>query len=638
MDDTTPTHELNSTHPPRRWLRPLIVGLALLTVLPGALWAAFHCDEFVVMHHVTRFSEGQFRGSGRPGLLWAALLPIMLWDEPSSIVRAARLSTLIPVAATFFGVWSLAQAAREHPNGAPVSLPWAGIAAVALLVTSGNWQAHAFEVRTDTFVAPMTLLAALWLWRTEWTTRRAIALGLLVGAMGLISQKSIYNAAGLGLGWVVYTAVQVANGRVRIIVALRAAALAALAALALIGLWYGGMALLHGGTEFISGQMTSAKKTAFTPGQSLSAKQNALKVAAKQSMLLWGAAGLGVVWSLVQARRRPMGLALTLLLCSLLGTIFFHRGYFLYFIASFEPYAAALGGLALGSLSAVVHRRWGAWAAAILICAVLLPQGVSGWDMYRRVHQVNNTPQIELMNSVSETFPEPVPYWDSIGMIPGYEETTFFGTGLARTWFRRRTGKNGFIERAQQRKPHFYIRNYMTRRRYLQPAERRWLWTHYLPYRPNLYIHGGRMQVSKKHREAKAKLLVDSSYTVWFRGGWTGEATVDGKAVSHGEVVQLEAGPHQLTARAADGKGQLWLMLGEDRTPAAERPKDQVDYSMFVPLRRHRYQQYDDKRNERSDLRTPDHDITIERVNRSKRLARHRSWQRKVDKTDGRPK
>jgi hypothetical protein len=570
-------------------------------------------------------------------MLWAGLLPIMLWEEPAAIVRAARLSTLIPVAATFWLVWALAQQSIQGSDEKPSPLPWAGIAAVCLLVTSGNWQAHAFEIRTDTYVAPLTLLAGLWLWRTDSNTRRALALGAVVGAMGLISQKSVYNAAGLGLGWFFYTAIQVITGRQRLAQALRAAAIAAGAALALIGLWYGTLALLQGSPDFIGAQMVAAKKTAFTPGQSLTTKLKALSIAAEQSVLLWSCAGAGALWALIIARRRPLALAITLLLLTSLGTIFFHRGYFLYFIASFEPYAAALGGVAVGSLCCWLQGRLGKLSAGILLLALLTPQGVIGWDWYQRVHRVDNEPQMDLLRSVREVFPEPVPYWDSIGMVPGYEETTFFGTGLARSWFRKRTGRNGFMDRALVRKPHFYIRNYMTRRRYLRPTERRWLWKHYLPYRPNLYIHGGRMKVSGKPQETKAELLVDSAYTVWFRGGWEGQASVDGVPVEHGQVVTLNAGAHQLAAQKTSGGGQFWLMLGEGRVPATERTRDQVDYSMFVPLRRNRYQQYDDKRNERSDLQTPGHDITIGKVNRKKRLARHRSWQKKVDKKDGSP-
>ena len=78
-------------------------------------------------------------------------------------------------------------------------------------------------------------------------------------------------------------------------------------------------------------------------------------------------------------------------------------------------------------------------------------------------------------------------------------------------------------------------------------------------------------------------------------------------------------------------------MLGRDRIPAAKSPEQHVDYSMFTLLARGRYQQYDDKSNERSDLRTPDHDPTIGRVNQKKRHRRHRRWQAKVDRLDGSP-
>ena len=177
----------------------------------------------------------------------------------------------------------------------------------------------------------------------------------------------------------------------------------------------------------------------------------------------------------------------------------------------------------------------------------------------------------------------------------------------------------------------------MSRRKYLHKTERKWLWTHYLPYRSNIYLHGGRMKVAQNPASMSVELLVDGNYTVWFRGGWKGQASLDGEAITHGQVVQITAGKHKLEGSASEGSGQLWLMLGKDRVPYANRASDQTDYSMFTLLRRARYQQYDDKNGERSDLRTPDHDPTIGRVNRKKRLKRHRKWHQKIDKQDGRP-
>jgi len=625
----------------------LLAILATAALCPLAFTASLQCDEFVVLRHVSDFARGHFRGAGRPGLLWMLMVPATVLTDPVLIAQALRAAAGLASVGTLCVVFALAErpgwgrragaAGGDLEVAAPRGdVPWMGLASVLLLITSMDWHGHAFEIRTDTFVVPLSLVIALWLWRTELSLRRAAAVGALVAVIGLFSQKSIYNAGGLALGWALVVSVGLVQRRVRLGPLLRSVTLASAVAGLGVLLWYGLMALLQSDTGFVAHQLSGAVRTAFTETP-FEDKTEALGVAVALSPLLWGSAAVGLLLAAIGVRGRPQLAAVGVLSLCMLATIFVHRGFFMYYIASFEPYLALLGGAAIGGLCRLLAGRLGTPVAVAVLVLVVGTQAGFARDAYKAMLATNNVPQFTVMRAAREAFPEPVPYWDNIGMMSTYTETTFFGTALGRRWFREATGRNAFIKRAKQRKPQFFIRTYMNRRRYLHSSERRWLWTHFLPYRPNLYLHGGRMKVGETLEKMPVDLHVAGEYTVWFRGGWQGSASVDDEAVQHAQVITLAEGRHNLAAQRTSGSGQLWLLLGRDRRPGTERTRDQVDYSMFGKPDRQRYQQYDDKRKEVSDLRTPDHDPQIGRVNEKKRHRRHRKWHEKIDRKDGRP-
>jgi hypothetical protein len=560
----------------------------------------------------------------------------MVLEDPVRISLAARLTAVIASTATLAGVWHLAQRAgriEARPDSSSDRWPWFGMAGLLLLITSLDWQAHSFEVRTDTYVLPLTLLAMALLWRAEVSWRAAIVIGLLVAATGLFSQKSVYNAGGIGLGWLAMIGIQAWNGRLRLKRQLAAAALALVTALALVALWYAVMALLRQDPGFVAKQIDTATRTAFNPSTSMADKWSNLTDAIGRAPVLWAMAGAGGLWSLGRGRKRPANLAALVLTLTMVGTIFVHRGYWSYFIASFSPYVALLAAVAVGGACRALHARIGAWAALLLLGALVSAQAWPAAEPYRALLATTNEPQFEVIRSIRDAFPEPVPYWDAIGIVAGYEETTFFGTGMSRKLFRKRTGSRGFIKRAQLRKPHFFIRDYMTRERYLRGPERRWLWRHYLPYRHNLYLHGGRIMAWKgQDSEGDIELLVGGSYTAWFYGDWRGDAELDGEPIQHAQQLRLKAGTHTLRARGRTGKGQLWLLLGADREPETRRISEHRDYSLYPHDSRLRYQKYDDSRRETADLLTPPGDPTVSEKSHKKRRQRHRKYLMKREK------
>jgi len=616
-----------------------VVALGALVLAPAAWHAAFHCDETTVLRHLTNFAHGDVGRPGRPGLLWLLLAPLTWLGEPATIARAARLVSLAAATGSLGLCWVLASGARAdaagRDNGAGA---WAGGAAVALLVGSMAWHGHAFEVRTDSFTTPLTLLLAWRLWRDGLTVRDAVGLGLLVAALGLISQKSIYNVTAVSAGYVAFALAAATPFAAR--ERLRTLAVIGVVAVATVALWFAVISVVSGkGADFVGESMASAARTGFAEDRSFAQKTKPLWGAVRFGPALWGFAGLGLVLAVATPRRHPRLVAASVAGLVMLATIFVHRGFFLYYVASIEPLVAVVAGVPVGLALAALSRRVHPGAAAAVALVALL--GVANLAADRRAGflEVSNAQQLQLMRDVREAFPEPVPYWDQIGLVPGYPESTFFGTGTVRSRFRRAGGAQAFVKRAREQKPRFFLHDYMSRDVYLTGSERRWQWRHFLPYRPNLYLAGGRRLATAVLADVASRfeVLAPGPHTVWFFGGWEGEATVDGRSVAHGDVIELGAGRVEFHARPTSGEGQLWVLGGADRVPRITRSDEQVDWAMFPLASRNRYQQYD-RKGKTADLRTQETDPTVDADEDALRQRRHARYQRERDADLGSPR
>jgi hypothetical protein len=602
------------TDPMLRWGR-LAIALGVALMVPPALHAAFHCDEANVFRHITQFGLGDFSAPGRPGLLWLLLTPALGLKEPALVATALRLAAVGASTVTLWAVWRLARRAAD---------PSSALASVLLLATSMSWQAHSFEVRTDTWVLPATLLVMLLLWRGSARWGEAVLIGLLMGAAGLFSQKTIYNAAAIGAGWAALVALRQVPRR------WGPPALAAAVALGCVALWYAFLDRANAGV--VGENLSLAAANAFEDPRPVRTNLLAWGAAANRAPALYLGLIPGGVVAWRRARENGQLAAMAAAAGVMASTIFFHRGFFMYFIASFEPYLAVVSGAGV-----VAFLRWLPGGPerrrAAAVGVALLAIGASAGP-YVDMLRTSNEAQLQLMRDITEVFPEPVPYWDSVGLLPGYPETTLFLTKSNRLRLRERMGPAALLQLAREREPLVFVRDYITRERYLEEAEDVWLWTHFVPYRPNLYVRGGRVRVRAGQEQRATVEVVDAApYTVWFWGGWTGEATVGGQPVRHGEAIELERGEVELVARASSGSGQLWLIHGRDRVPYVEDPADVVDRSIYPMLVRRRFQQYDHVHKD-GDLLTLETDPVLRALpesERERRRASHRAWQQMFD-------
>lgn len=565
--------------------------LGLAAYAPLAWRAAGHCDEYNLLRHVTDFRYGDFAEPGRPGLIFFALVPLLWLGSPEAAFLGGRIVALAAATATSLLAGSLA--GRIGPRGA-------GAAAAGALLVGGNWLAHAVELRTDSFATPLALLALASLVDRPTDVRRGAWVGLVFGVACCVSQKSVYPLAAFHAAAAAAWAARPAGTRRAALPGTLAFLVTAdLVAAAMVLGWYGFMATISGlGLEFVRQNLGAAAGTAFSEGGGLDARYGALAKAARLGPLTYGLAALAAIPLLLRPPAPPGGpasaaglpprarvAAVVAFPLAMLSTIAFHRGFFMYYIAHFEPFLAVVAGVgaaALARRSRAAGMLLGGVALA-LVAAITAPW----YGTYRAVH---NGYQRAIMRTAHALYPEPVPYADGIGMVPGYKMVGFFNTALNRSWQREEDG-GGLVAAWRGAPALFYVYEYMSRERYLTPAERAFVRSHYLPYSDNVLLHGGRVEVpAGGAAEAVVETLAAGAYTVVFRAPFQGWATLDGAPVADGEVVELSRGAHRLGGRQVPGSeaGEVWVLHGRDRRPAVKA----THWSGFPPLGRHRYQSY----------------------------------------------
>jgi len=619
--------------------------LILASVIPLAVLAqraSFHCDEFNVVYHATAFGLGDFARPGRPGLLWLLLVPFVQLDDPAVVMAALRWSAVAATTATLLLVWRLARGAPRRDGGGPRWRSWAGPLAVLLLGFSGSFLDHAYEVRTDTYVLPLVLGALLALTRPALRKREAVIAGVALGAAVLFSQKTAYNVGGLVLGYSVWALARPEPWARRWVAPLRSLAIAGGVSGVLVLAWYGLMGVINDPeATFVSSNFATAKATAFTHQYTLGHKAEWLWESMDEAPLLWFGGLLGLAAACARLRwRDARPLAVGAVAAVLVASITWHRGFHHYYIASIQPYLAVTGGLLAAWGAAGVTRlirRDPAVAASLVLVLCLVGSLGSYVPSWRQSSAASWRYQRGVLQDAARYTGGPVPYWDGMGMMPGYPHVGVFMTRNTRLGFRGRVQAQGgsyesaFVTTIEDRAPVFFIRNYFTRAKYFYRPEQRALFEHYVAVRPNLYFLALRMSVDGEkggERLRTVRVLREGRYSVHFAQGWEGQAFIDGRPVAGGDVIDLAAGDVVLSARPTQGRGELVAVWGEN-TPVAE-PGEHVDYSMFARPTRDRYQTYDKKKRRKGADLTHQDLLTPEEWRSSgfdDRRARHLAWQ-----------
>jgi len=596
-----------------RALLGLLLAASAAWLVAYGLRAAFHSDELNVLWHAMRFATGEVGNPGRPGLLFLVLAPVIWLGKPATILLGGRAASIAAAAATLGLLAWLGRPQDGEDARGTLRAPLA----VLLAITAGLWATPGIELRTDTFTTPLSLLAVAVLWRRRWTPRTAAIAAGVVAAAVLISQKSAYNTVGLAAAWLLAgPTLNPDVGRVK--ARLRDGALAIGVGAGLLLLWFFGLSLASSeGTDVLRTTVGTAANTAFGAGITAEQKGKWLLDAYERAPLLWTLAGPGFLVAVVRKVRPTVAVGFVAI--ALLAVFPIHRGFFPYYIASIEPLLAlpaAEALLALGALGARLgglagRPRWGAAVAAMAMAGGFWWSHDGGREAIEQGWGVTNQPQMELTRTVDAMFPEPVPYLAGINLVPGYPELGGYLTSQNRE--AKRKARGNFISALLREAPaRFFVRDYMSRQKYLRTGEKQLLYNSYLPVAPNLYVHGARIRWEAGQGQGilKIQVFIDGEYSV-ARRGEAPEAPVlvevDGRGIAPGDRIPLSAGFHDVRVGAASEGGELWLVLGENAP--LEVPRTPIDHSMFPKDRndsRSRYQRYDRKR-QGWDLMPPAH-------------------------------
>lgn len=581
----------------------LVLAVAGVWLVAYGLRAAFHSDELNVLWHARRFATGNVGNPGRPGLLFLVLSPILWLKDPATILLLGRGASIAAAVATLGLIAWLGRPREGEGAGAMLRAPLA----VLLAASAGLWATHGIELRTDSFTTPLTLLAVAVLWRAKWTPRTAALAAAVVASAVLISQKSAYNTVGLGIAWLIAgptLAPHMSWHKARMRDGIAAIGVGA----SLLLLWFLVLSFASSeGAGVLKTTIGTAANTAFSGGITPEQKGRWLQDAVERAPALWLLAVPGVVIAAVR-KTRPT-LAIGIVGIALVAVFPIHRGFFPYYIASIEPLLALPAAetlLALGALGAWLGGRIGQARIGAAVTALALAGGLwwshaDGRAAIRSGWGVTNQSQLDLQRNVTRIFPEPVPYFAGINLVPAYPEIAGYLTSQNRTAKRKALGN--FVSAMLRDAPaRFFVRNYMSRQKYLRTGEKQLLYRSYLPVEPNLYVHGARVRWDAGETEGvlPIQLFLDGTYTVVRRGperASTPVVSVDGQAVVPGDRIALGAGFHDVRVGPSEDGGEYWLALGEELPLEVARTPS--DYSMFPKDRnssRSRYQRYDRKR------------------------------------------
>ncbi|MGZ8360303.1 MAG: GtrA family protein [Allosphingosinicella sp.] len=385
----------------------LCVALALCALMRVHMLFAFEInwDEFLNLSMVHDWSRGELRSILQTAFVHLfGWLPAVSANEVDQVV-AARL-----LVAAFAVVTSLAifRIGRRF-----MSLEAALFAVLAFNAFTFVFQ-HGISLRTDP-LATALMMSALWLAVTDRLDRgRAVGLGVLVGLAGTMTIKAVFYLPVLAA--ILLVRLWFDADRPALV---RAALLAGGSALAAF------LAVLWGHSQTLVQPDSPFAFLARTSGATLAARDHAVfheffwrSLVENWPFWLLLAAGLAAAGARLRERAsRRDGLILLSLALPLATPIFYSETYPYYYPLMLAP-AAVLVGLGFQQL---LPLRRGLYAAAAL-AAVTLTMGIAFASSLPR----GNGVQRETLAIVHHTFPEPVPYIDSVSMVSSFPKRGLF--------------------------------------------------------------------------------------------------------------------------------------------------------------------------------------------------------------------
>ena len=524
---------------PRLIDRPMLalLCLALAACLAMRLHLIFsfevNWDEFLNLSMIHDWRRGELREVLQtPFVHLFSWVPAISGNEVDQVV-AARTLVLGAALLTSFFIFGIA---RRF-----VSLEAALFAVLAYNAFSFVFR-HGISLRTDP-LATASMMAALWLsFAPRLSRRRAILLGIAVAVAGAMTIKSVFFLPVIGSIFLIRFLYEKENRKSLVESGILAAAAGAVAFVGI--LWAHRASLVEPRSPLAFLERTSSATLA---RQDVSTFAEYLMRALAQNWPFWILLGLGTalaIWQVgkVETRRNAL---LLLSLGLLLLTPFVYSEIYPYFY----PLALAPAAVIVGFGFERVRQNGAPQAFAAL--ALIFIMMTACW---LRSAPQSLAPQRQMLATVHELFPKPVPYVDSVSMVSSFPKKGLF---MSRWGMRdyRAAGVPVMESVLQVDQPQFLLdsRGSLDLERLdpekshqhpfgLHRTDATILKSAFLRYWGPLYVPGLRVAGGR------------GTHRVWITGTYrlasARPVTVDGRALSPGRQIFLASGNHHFAASA----------------------------------------------------------------------------------------
>ncbi len=524
----------------------------LLTVTLACLFYQFmsifrydiNWDEFYYLSLIYQFQDGALTRSFQTFHVhlfgWLAGLGA---DEMSQ-VRVARVVAFACHCGTLFFIFAIG---RRFTDTLPALAAVAGYCAFSFVTD------HAASFRTDPF-ATVLLMAALYISLVgQWSRIWFAGAGALIALAGLITIKSIFLAVMIG-AVMLFEGVR-SGTRGKAMVAIFLAAVSSLSTFAILYVWHSSLLVSEAETAGRGMLSHSFQKTivdtAFFPQWQLFVRAALENITILAAIIFGFALVLG---RLITARGETRWAAVVCasFLIPLLTLLFYRNAFPYYYPFVLAPAAILIAVAMQFVLSASFDaQRYGRVVLIFLFFfAVQFAQNV-----WRNQHRTAET-QAATISAVHSMFEEPVNYIDRNSMIGSFPKQGLFMSSWGLENYHAR-GEPVMPDILADKQPKFVLANTsaldledkrtahdLAGNGRLMPQDLEVLRANYIHHWGNIYVAGKRFPTLESDVPREFEILVEGTYTM----EGTAPLSIDGRAVTPGDQIFLNQGPHIVEA------------------------------------------------------------------------------------------
>ena len=512
------------------WIYLLIASLVAIH-LSMVFGRSINGDEFWFYNQVEIVGRGEAIQTLQTihTRFFAWWLPALPGNEIDHII-IARMFMLVCLGFAGFGIYRIAREFGDHR---------AALLAAAAYIGAGYVLHHGTSFRVDPIVTALLINALAVAIRSELSVRSMLLLGVLVGCAGMVTIKfvlwapafagaALWRWHALGYDWK-YIARWFGAGAV---------------ALAVFGVLF----TLHGMSQGIGGAGDSAAGTLTNSGGRVfglndiiyfkilgTAASNSLPLAIMTLLAVFSLPGSSLPLARKFAVLGFAAIALTPV-----------------YYSSSSPYAYVFFLAPVAAVTALVIPKvanrysYAGIAGAIAVCSMAV------WAVERRDVLPE---QHKLIDAVHTAFPEPVPYFDCCGMIGSFQKAN----GFRSQWGIRHylsTGEPQFLNQMKAMAVPLAVDNnddfsplFTGEEADFHPEDAKALRGNFIQFWGDIYIAGTELTPGASRTWS---MLVPGTYTV------EGEMSVNGRAYSDGDLVELKRGDAVLQNSSESAARLVW--------------------------------------------------------------------------------